>query len=541
MRSEKRKGMTLSGWVSLVTLVLIGMLVVATGRAPADEDTANTLVAQGRAYLAQQDIVNANSCFQTAVLEDATNQNANIFYAVTRLLVLVYDPEFQHMLDQSGVSPLGRNIYDWTADWTRDADGGLVLPEGTPAGDEVTALFVNLVVPEIEGALANLAVVDPSFNIMLEPAEILSGEQVEVDYGDVCLYRSVLYGAKSMIMITDSYNLNVEPAVLLEKIKAGIFSINTDLFVAYSDFLKVKTPDQLAPAKEAIDNSIDSYFVASAVIRGEVDDQLNDFVAFDADSLLDEEEFRNTLADLQSSLTGPAMVGGGEEDDPLPLDLSRFFDDPFHLRDMLPIFDAENNLLLCSLPDPTLNGVLPEFTNDTWNNMLQLPIAVNGTVICPEWTGGPIIIEGYSDAWFLPWDLVNSTTIAEPGYYSVNFAADSDIWLFAYWDRDNNGYFSTGDVAASMDMYNPVHVLSESCSYADFLPFILSTECVGDMDGDNDKDGSDLAAIAASFGASACVGDCSGDFNGDLQVDGRDLFIMGVSMLQPVCEVGLSL
>jgi hypothetical protein len=458
------------------------------------------------------------------------------------MLVLVYDQEFQHMLDQSGVSASGRNIYGWTADWTRDADDEVVLPTGTPSGDEVTALLVNLVVPEIEGALANLAVIDSSFNIILEPAEILSGELVEVDYGDVCLYRSVLYGAKSMILITASYNLNVEPAVLLEKIKNGIFSINTDLFAAYINFLKLKTPDQLAPAKEAIDSSIDSYFAASAAIRGEVDDQLNDFVTFDVDSLAEEEEFRNVLADLQMSLSGPAVIGSDETEAPFLLDLSRFFDDPFHLRDMLPAFDEKNEIQSCTLPDPTLNGMLPEYTNDSWNNMLHLPIAVTGTVIWPEWTdGSTMIIEGYSNAWFLPWDPVKSVTISEPGYYAVYFAADSDIWLFAYWDRDSNGYFSTGDVASSLDMYNPVHVLSESCSYPGFLPFILSTECVGDIDDDHDKDGSDLAAIAASFGASACVGDCSGDLNGDLQVDGLDLFIMGVSMLQPVCESSLSL
>jgi hypothetical protein len=542
MTNEKQKRITLSGWMNLVTLVLVGLLAMSAGRAQADEETANALVAQGRAYLAQQDIVNANSCFKNAQLEDATNNNANMFYAVTRMLVLVYDPEFQHMLDQGGVSAAGRNIYDWTADWTRDAEGDLILPEGTPSGDEVTSLLINLAVPEIEGALSNLAVIDSSFTLILEPAEILSVEPVEVDYGDVCLYRSVLYGAESMILIAAANNLDVDPSVLLDKIKSGIFSINTDLFAAYVDFLKLKAPDQLIPAKEAINSSIDSYFVASAVIRGEVDDQLNDFVAFDVDSLADELEFRTVLADLQTSLSGPVMVGGEEAEEPFLLDLTRFFDNPFHFRDMLPAFDAENNLMLCTLPDPTFNSMLPEYTNDTWNNMLQLPIPVTGTVICPEWDGGSIVIEGYSiDATFLLWDLQGRDTIFEPGYYTIYFPADSDIWLFAYWDRDDNGYFSEGDVMASLDMYNPIHVLSESCSNTDFLPFILSTECVGDFDADYDKDGLDLAAIASSFGATACVADCSGDFNSDSQVDGRDLFIMGVSMLQPVCGSGSSL
>lgn len=541
MKNEKLPGIIPSGLISLITLVLIGMLAMAAGRAQADEDTANALVAQGRTYLAQHDIVNANISFQNAVLEDGANQNANLFYAVTRLLVLVYDPEFQLMLDLSGVSAAGRNIYDWTADWTRDAEGEVVLPAGTPSGDEMTALLVNLVVPEIDGALANLAAIGASFNIILEPAEILSGEQIEVDYGDVCLYRSVLYGAKSMILITAAYNLNVEPEVLGEKIRNGIFSINTDLFTAYVDFLKLKAPDQLAPAKEAINSAVDSYVAASTAIRAEVDDQMNDFVTFDIDSLIEEEEFRNVLADLQMSLSGPATVCGEECDAPLLLDLSRFFDNPFHLRDKLPGFDDQNELQSCTLPDPTFNGMLPEYTNDSWNNMLHLPIAVSGTVICPEWTGGTIVIEGYSiDASFFSWELVESVTIPVPGPYTVYFAAGSDVWLFAYWDRDSNGYFSEGDVMADLNMYNPVHVLSEGCGYPGFLPFILSTECVGDIDGDYDKDGSDLAAIAASFGASACVGDCSGDLNGDLQVDGRDLFITGVSQMQPVCVSGLS-
>jgi len=45
--------------------------------------------------------------------------------------------------------------------------------------------------------------------------------------------------------------------------------------------------------------------------------------------------------------------------------------------------------------------------------------------------------------------------------------------------------------------------------------------CPGDMDGDRDVDGTDLALFGGEY--EVCTGDCAGDFSGDERVDAADL------------------
>jgi hypothetical protein len=56
--------------------------------------------------------------------------------------------------------------------------------------------------------------------------------------------------------------------------------------------------------------------------------------------------------------------------------------------------------------------------------------------------------------------------------------------------------------------------------------------CSGDLDGDGDMDGSDLAVFAHDFGRTDCSGDCPGDFDGDLDVDGSDLAVFATAFGQ---------
>ncbi len=49
--------------------------------------------------------------------------------------------------------------------------------------------------------------------------------------------------------------------------------------------------------------------------------------------------------------------------------------------------------------------------------------------------------------------------------------------------------------------------------------------CEGNLDGDEDVDGSDLAAFSADFGRTDCNGGCKGDFDEDGDVDGSDLAV----------------
>jgi hypothetical protein len=57
------------------------------------------------------------------------------------------------------------------------------------------------------------------------------------------------------------------------------------------------------------------------------------------------------------------------------LDLTKFFDSPIgNLRDYLPDFNTENNVINGSFPDPTIGGILPDFQQDDWRELLDLSI-----------------------------------------------------------------------------------------------------------------------------------------------------------------------
>jgi len=347
-------------------MVIIALLCIPAV-SMADEASARQLVSEGRTFLGQHDIVNANIRFSSAVSEDPGNQAANAFYSVTRILVLVYGVDFNALLDRNNASSDGRDIYHWDVDFSEDADGNTDLPPGAPTSTKYIDFLTGSLIPEIDGALLNLTQIDSTFSLLIAPEEIDSSDGLEVDYGDVLMYRALLHALKSTIQITASYNLEFNVAYLLPKVEDDSFSMNDDLLAVYADFLKLLTPDQMSSAGSDLELSIDCYLDASDFIRAEKDDQGDDFIAFDSDSLEDEQEFRNVLQDVKASLAGPTMI-----DDHFVLDLSRFFDQPFGLRTFLPDFDEDNNVIACTFPDPTINGLLPEYTSAKWNDILNI-------------------------------------------------------------------------------------------------------------------------------------------------------------------------
>ena len=60
-------------------------------------------------------------------------------------------------------------------------------------------------------------------------------------------------------------------------------------------------------------------------------------------------------------------------------------------------------------------------------------------------------------------------------------------------------------------------------------------DCQGDLDGDGDVDGSDLAVFAADFGRTDCVDDCEGDFDCDSDVVGSDLAVFAADFGRTDC------
>ncbi|MCD6347127.1 MAG: carboxypeptidase regulatory-like domain-containing protein, partial [Bacteroidales bacterium] len=458
-------------------VIIVLLCIPAVGMA--SDASARQLVSEGRTFLGKHDIVNANIRFRSAVSEDHSNQVANAFYSVTRILALVYGVDFNVLLDRNNASRDNRDIYHWNVDFPEDADGNTNLPSGAPTSTEYIDFLTESLMPEIDGALLNLTQIDSTFSLLIAPGEINSSEGLEVDYGDVLMYRALLHALKSTIRITASYDLECNVADLLPKVEDDSFSMNDDLLNVYADFLKLLTPDQMSSAGSDLELSVDRYLDASDFIRAEVDDQGDDFITFDSESLEDEQEFRNVLQDVKDSLAGPTMIGDEEFDDHFVLDLSRFFGQPFGLRIFLPDFDADNNVIPCTFPDPTIHDLLPAYTSAKWNNILGLSVHVAGEITSSSTLHGNIMVESFADHWGDEYYLLqSSTTIFSVGEYSLPVQTGSTTWLRAWSDEDGNGILSAGDKIGE-PATNPIEVSLEDCTYADRVDINLDKEITG--------------------------------------------------------------
>ena len=464
------------------------------------------------------DIIDANDCFRLALSIDPTDLNANFFYSVTRLLVLAHNPTFNGLLDQLDVSETGRTFCNTTADFERDAEGDIILPNELPPSGDALALLTDVLLPEINAALDNLSEIDETFQLILckelqLPDDIYPCEDIEVDYGDVAMYRSALYAAKAVILIADAYDLNVnETAQIVAELENDLFSINTYLCSTGGDssclpgFLTLKNDHALDDARVAVQCAIDSYMEASVFIRAETDDQLDDFITIASEEEADEEAFSNLLLDIECALNEPGetLIGDEELHDPFDLDLTEFFDNPKGLRQFVPSFHGDDEITCGSFPDPTFGGILPGFDQDRLANLLGLEILLSGEVTCSHSGSGDIFVGDC--LWY--GNVYNScsaddfTVIFSPGSYGLMEEAGEEVEISAFWDRDGDDILSPGDYFGAYPS-NPIFLVSDNCSGPSDVDIELSEQMIG-IEGRITSDGIGVGGVQVSISSERC-------------------------------------
>ena len=649
----------LGSW--LIDLNDIKGLCPGIGVSYVNAETADEYVNLGKAYLESKDIVLAHNNFELALDLDQFHPEANFFYSLTRILTVPYQSELNDLLDGFGIDAEGRDIYHWTACFQQDIDGNILLPENSPASGEALSFLENNLIPQILGALDNLSNIDNTFETVLSAAMTDSDIDLEVDYGDIALYRSSLNFLKAFILILNSYDLDLDIDSLTAQINDGSLNIKTDIVEHYFNFLNLISADKLLNANQALADGIDNYIEASVFIREEADPQSNDLIALDPEDLEDEWQFRlgilqlkdallgnsnqtftvelsqfadlgelfenpfnlrdfmfgggiqtflkdhispqleralNNLSglnnsfsqilvpesdpvskiieidfgdiamsraalyslqsavkifcaydmdidildiinkiddetlsynndllgfypdfltlmtenrlttakadmndaiafynlgssfirheiddqeddlividiedledefnfrllltDIQTALAGPAMIGQENPllNEPLTIDLGIFFDDQIALRGYLPEFGDDNEIISNSFPDPGFNEILPYFTQAKWNELLDLSVVVSGNVSCAAYDEGFIYIAAYDGNDPFQSDLLGHTQISSQGSYAFDVSAGEEVWISAYWDKDENQISTPGDYCG-YNLSNPVIV-----------------------------------------------------------------------------------
>ncbi len=386
IRKSYVKSFTVIGLLALLVFSILLILErLSTPRA--QSSTANQLVQQGKILLANRtmaDIVSADAKFQAALASDPNHPEANAYRAVTRVLALVSAPgsanpavldSVPKFLDRLGVSANGRDLYNWTADFTRNAAHKVVLPANAPNPPEIAQFLETYVLPEIDGALSNLSHLSSSFAMTL-PGAIISPTAADMllDFGEIEVYRAWLQSTRAATLFSRSYGLDANLKDVVDKLNAKTFQFIQDLVNANSNFLVPIDQSKLATAGTWLQAAIDSYLHGSDLIRARsalvADQYLIHLKEADRDR---EQIFRNTLTSVRASLSGSADIDLGKRlGGPAQVDLSKFFGVAPDIRSLLPQFTTQNKLVPNTFPDPTFQSILPQFTQAEWTRRLNL-------------------------------------------------------------------------------------------------------------------------------------------------------------------------
>jgi hypothetical protein len=386
--------------------------------------TANQYFELGKAELANKSLSAAHTNFQNALSLDPNHEGANFFHAITSILMISNSSKFNALLDRAGVSATGRNIFDWNADFARDAYGNVLLPADTPTGGDLQSFAKNDLLPVIVDSINSLGKVGSSFQtyynwdfekgqgspsglntfttytnywntnewvgykLVVEGSEyeIISNTPdvltvspnlslsagtyeftivapIEIDYGDALVIRGGLNLAKAAILIFSAYNFNVDIDAIVSLIDTAGFNVQTHVIQAYPQLLTLLPTSQMTEAKASVRTAITQLTAAVNFIVNESDSQANDLITISAD---EGAAFSAALAEWNNALDGPVLINALKT----KVDLTQFFDYPKNLRNYLPTFKG-TLIKRGSFPDPTFGGIFPVMTATELHRILK--------------------------------------------------------------------------------------------------------------------------------------------------------------------------
>ncbi len=369
--------------------VLIALLFLLLASVPVTAASAS--LAAGRSALFNHGeptcsgIIAANNHFRNAVQEAPDNPEANFFYALSRLLVSGLEkgqgPGFTSLLDLFEAFGITRTANDDIINGdiyynTSQYDGVYHPPLTVPEAGRVSQFFIIQFVSLLDDVLANLTKVNNTIAITLTSFET-GDTAVEIDYGDVLIFKSAVNTLKGLMLTIFAYNIDgIDTAELIRLCQADTFKIQNDLIDHYPSALRLISGGaaQLAKAKAALLAAINLTQEAFDYITAETDNQNNDLFSLNEEDI---EMYLRTLAqnkEAKASLNEdrPAKFSEGSNDGRYNFNsiFGSASKNPLDLRSSLPPFNTNGGLSWDNIPGTSyLNRFLPDKAEQyTWIN-----------------------------------------------------------------------------------------------------------------------------------------------------------------------------
>jgi hypothetical protein len=279
---------------------------------------------------------------------------ANVLAAATRLLLLPQQPAGSNFLNSLGISAAGRDLYNWTAHFNKDANGKTLLPPNLTTAKGL-ALYNSTICPAISNSLANLARVTDT-NFLLELTADETGVQpVTLDYGDVLLLRALLHTVDFAGHTLKAHDFNVVFNQIKSLGDADLLTIQR-LLATYTNLLTQVSRPELLASKEAFTNAILRYLDASEFIRKSRPAGADRLFVLEPGKEDKEASFRQGVTMALASVDKP-VIPNPDDLDQASVYAGAYFAGTRSLRSLLPRF-AGNNYVPNSLPDYTFGGML---------------------------------------------------------------------------------------------------------------------------------------------------------------------------------------
>lgn len=410
------------------------------------------LVAEGKNRLfTEKDVASAYEDFYAAWSENNSHPQANFWYGLTRVAVILQSDEMIAVLSNFGFtkkdgSPLDNNAlnpFNLDIKLPLDAQGKVVLPNDSPTLTEVQQFFKNNFLAEIDLALSeNFNLLDNTYTDTVD----FGDGPIEVDYAEVLGCKTLLNFLSSLDHSFCAYDMdNVDIDELSSTLYITQFKIN-DLLNVYTSLFAPSADARLeiAAAGSSLEGMVNNALAAIDFIQSETDDQSDDFITLDANDPEINNKIqivRNSLNLLLDSLKGPAIITipGDEErfrfESYLNMDLSKFFDsgNPINLRSMIPSFTSENQFVRSSFPDPTIGGMFPDMTQADWNYIFGIRAKLNEPRVV--WSDGSPSVE-------LSWERESGTNFRCYRIYRTTTPSKPNSWTQIGSDILNPGTIS---------------------------------------------------------------------------------------------------
>ncbi len=330
-----------------------------------------------KAQSARDTLVNAIDQYLAAdalLQQETDDQTDDLFSFSTESLDLQRAATFRKTLQDVRTSLLRLTDSGWSLAVNQFLDLGDFFEDpidlrSLDTGRGIQAALLPRLFAQSERALTNLRNAPVTFSEQVDP--VLTGlrhpnKMLEIDYGDLLAIQTLLEGANTAMVMLGSYNIDVRIPEVAEKAIAQTLDVERDLLAPYPDVLRVGDFESIVRARLLGRRAIGAALSTSFYLRS-LDDPVTSDELFQYEGRVAQWDahLRPQLAELENSwavIVDPSPNRTGDE---FRLNLNPLFEQPLHPRDFLPQFNGVRPIK-GTFPDPTLGGIVPDFTQETW-------------------------------------------------------------------------------------------------------------------------------------------------------------------------------